>query len=139
MPGRELRGRYAVVGVGTTTYGRMPEFDAYDLGAWALSEALEDCGLAPDAVDGLIVNRVPDYQRFGEIYGIDPRWVAQLPTQGRMSGSSLELAVAALEAGLCSYVALVYGNNGRSAGAQYGGDEDASEEVTLIKFRPDGG
>jgi acetyl-CoA acetyltransferase len=123
VPHRELRGKYAVAGVGTTTYGRLPGYDAYDLGAWALTEALADCGLPPEAVDGLIVNRVPDYQRLAEIYGISPRWVAQLPTQGRMSGASIELAVAALEAGLCEYVALVYGNNGRSAGAQYGGED----------------
>ncbi|MCL8209262.1 MAG: thiolase family protein [Actinomycetia bacterium] len=124
MPKRELRGRYAVVGVGTTAFGKLPEHDAYSLGAWALREALADAGLTRADVDGLIVNRVPDYQRFGELFGMNPRWVAQLPTQGRMSGASIELAVAALEAGLCRTVALVYGNNGRSAGAQYGGLDD---------------
>ncbi len=28
----------AVVGIGHTRYGRLPEFDAYDLGLWALKD-----------------------------------------------------------------------------------------------------
>ena len=36
MPGKRLSRRTAVVGVGTTAYGKLPEHDAYDLGVWAL-------------------------------------------------------------------------------------------------------
>jgi acetyl-CoA acetyltransferase len=136
MPAKRLRGKYAVVGVGTTTFGVIPGFDAYALGAWALREALADAGLAADQVDGLIVNRVPDYQRFGELFGINPRFVAQQPTQGRMSGGSIVVAIAALEAGLCEYVALVYGNNGKQAGATYGGEAEGgygSGEATWMR------
>ncbi len=125
MPKQELRDRYAVVGVGNTRYGKLPDYDAYDLGVWALKEALDDCGLAIEDIDGLIVNRIADYQRFGEIVGLDPRFVTTTPGQGRFSGICIEMAVAVLEAGLAEVVALVYGNDGRSGGDRYGGESDA--------------
>jgi len=125
MPGKRLSRRTAVVGVGTTAYGKLPEHDAYDLGVWALREALDDAGLRVADVDGLIVNRIPDYQRFGEIIGLNPRYASITPGQGRFSGHCIETAVAVIDAGLATTVALVYGNNGRSAGDRYGGATDA--------------
>ena len=122
---RALAGKVAVVGVGTTRYGKLPEYDAYDLGVWALKAALEDCGLGFDDIDGLIINRIPDYQRFGELTGINPRYVTITPGQGRFSGICIQTAVAVIAAGLARTVALVYGNNGRSAGDAYGGASDA--------------
>jgi acetyl-CoA acetyltransferase len=121
----DLAGRVAVVGVGTTRYGKLPEYDAYDLGVWALKAALADCGLAFEDIDGLIINRIPDYQRFGEITGINPRYTSITPGQGRFAGICIQTAVAVIAAGLASTVALVYGNNGRSAGDAYGGASDA--------------
>lgn len=122
---KELAGRVAVVGVGTTRYGKLPEYDAYDLGVWALKEALADCGLGFDDLDGLIINRIPDYQRFGEITGLNPRYTTITPGQGRFSGICIQTAAAVIAAGLATTVACVYGNNGRSAGDHYGGASDA--------------
>jgi len=114
----------AVVGVGHTRYGKLPQHDPYELGLWALKEALADAGLAFDAVDGLIVNRIPDYQRFCEIAGLDPSYVSITPGQGRFSGICIETAAALIRDGLAHTVALVYGNNGRSGGDRYGGAGD---------------
>jgi acetyl-CoA acetyltransferase len=114
----------AIVGVGHTRYGRLPEFDAYELGLWALKDAVTDAGLTFADIDGLIVNRIPDYQRFCEIAGIDPDYVNITPGQGRFSGIDIETAVALIRAGLATTIALVYGNNGRSAGDRYGGAND---------------
>ena len=122
---RDLAGRVAVAGVGTTRYGKLPEYDAYDLGVWALKAALEDAGLSFDDIDGLIINRIPDYQRFGEITGVDPRYTMITPGQGRFAGICIQTAVAVIAAGMAHTVALVYGNNGRSAGDHYGGASDA--------------
>jgi acetyl-CoA acetyltransferase len=115
----------AVVGVGTTRYGRIPDHDAYDLGMWALTDALNDAGLKFEDVDGIIVNRIPDYQRFCEAAGIDPRFVTTTPGHGRFAAVCIETALALVASGRCKTVALVYGNNGRSAGAAYGGPEDS--------------
>lgn len=120
-----LHGAAAVVGVGTSTFGRLPSYSADDLGGWALLEALADAGLRGHDVDGLIANRVSSYETIAAQYGIQPQWVAQLPTEGRMSGSSIQLAALAIRSGLCRTVALVYGNDGRSAGATYGAAGEA--------------
>ncbi|MFZ9252053.1 MAG: thiolase family protein [Hylemonella sp.] len=114
----------AVVGVGNTRYGLMPEYDAYDLGVIALRQALDDAQLTMDQIDGLILNRVPDYQRFAEICGINPQYTLTTPGHGRFAGICVQTAVAVLQAGLATTVALVYGNNGKSAGQRYGGDTD---------------
>jgi acetyl-CoA acetyltransferase len=115
----------AVAGVGTTSYGRLPEYDAYDLGLWALTEALADAGLGFGDIDGVIVNRIPDYQRFCEIAGIDPQFVTITPGHGRFAAICIDMARALVLSGRCRTVALVYGNDGRSAGAAYGGADDS--------------
>jgi acetyl-CoA acetyltransferase len=110
--------------VGNTPFGKLPGNSPYDLGIWALKEALADAGLAKGDLDGVIVNRIPDYQRFCELMGISPRFALVTPGQGRMSGNSIQIAALAIANGLAKTIALVYGNNGRSSGDQYGGDSD---------------
>src|SRR5262249_15447965 len=120
VPALSRQSPVAVLGVGHTRYGKLPEYDAYALGLWALTEALADAGLTFADVDGLIVNRIPDYQRFCEIAGLNPSYVNITPGQGRFSGICIETAAALIRDGLASTVALVYGNNGRSGGDRYG-------------------
>jgi acetyl-CoA acetyltransferase len=113
--------RAAVVGVGTTAFGKLPGLTADDLGGWALREALDDAGLTAGDVDGLITSRVSSYEAIAAAHGIQPRWVTHLPAEGRMAGVAVHTALAALATGQCRTVALVYGNDGASAGATYGG------------------
>jgi acetyl-CoA acetyltransferase len=119
--GNRLRSAAAVVGVGTTEFGRFPGRSADDLAGEALLAALADAGLRGTDIDGLIVSRVSGYQRIAADYGIEPAYIAQLPPQGRMAGPAIEMAATAIAAGLCRRVALVYGNNGGSGGDTYGG------------------
>ena len=105
-------GSVAVVGVGHTRYGKLPEYDAYDLGLWALKEALADSGLRFEDIDGLIVNRIPDYQRFCEIAGLNPSYVSTTPGQGRFSGICIETAAALIRDGLATIVSGVAGGTG---------------------------
>lgn len=121
MVGWSLRDKTCIVGVGTTEYGAFPGTDAYGLGAQAFRRAVADCGLEFDDIDGLIVNRMPSYERFAEIARINPQYCLKTETPGRFSGVSLALAAQALETGAANYIALVYGNDGRSAAMKYGG------------------
>lgn len=114
----------AVVGVGTTDYGNLPEHDATSLGIWALRNAAEDAGIALDQIDGLVVQRLSDYQKFIQITAMSPRLVTATPGAGRMTGGTIQIAVQAILSGLLDTVAVVYGNDGRSAGARYGGKDD---------------
>src|SRR5262249_56118751 len=50
------RASVAIVGVGHTRYGNMPEYDAYDLAVLALNQALPEPGLKFPHVHRLIAN-----------------------------------------------------------------------------------
>lgn len=125
-----LRDRTAIVGVGTTEFGRLyhnldPERSPYELAADAFRSALDDAGLAKEEVDGLLCCRVPSYARMAVMLGIrHPRIVNGYEGAGRMSGVMLQTAVMAVATGMANVVACVYGNNGRSVRDFYGGGAD---------------
>jgi len=121
-----LRRAAAVVGVGHTDWrgdwtrsraGEKPA-DSAGYGARAFRNALEDAGIARDEIDGLIVGPTTAYERMGEVLGIEPRWGAQADAV-----NAVIQAASAIHAGLASVVALVYGNDQRTAGTQYGGPQ----------------
>jgi acetyl-CoA acetyltransferase len=132
----DLRDRTAIVGVGTTAFGPRyreldPELTAYELAVEALTNALDDAGLKKQDVDGLVGARVPSYARMADVLGLrHPRIINTYEGSGRMSGVALQTAVMAVTSGMADVVACVYGNNGRSVGARYGGD--AAPESTAI-------
>ena len=114
----------AVVGVGTTNYGALAGHDATSLGIWALRSAAEDAGIKLQDIDGLVCQRMTDYQKFVQITNTTPRLVTALPGAGRMTGGTIQIAVQAILSGMLDTVAVVYGNDGRTAGARYGGQGD---------------
>ena len=118
-----LSDRVAVVGVGTTAYGSFPETDEYGLAAEAFRNAVADCGIDKQKIDGLITCRIPSYFRMGEVLGLDARWTMTMPGHGRMSGIGIIEATLALATGQANYVVLLYANIGRSRRVFYGGDE----------------
>jgi len=130
-----IRDRTAIVGVGTTAFGALyrnldPERTPYELAAEAFRNALEDAGLAKEEVDGLVCSRMPSYVRMADVLGIrHPRIINNYEPSGRFSGVALQTAVSAITSGLANVVACVYGNNGRSAGAKYGGAIDPTSTV----------
>jgi 3-oxoacyl-[acyl-carrier-protein] synthase III len=69
-----LRDKVAFAGIGISRYGSFRETDSYGLGCEALTIALEDWGLQPGDIDGLIVSRIPSYECFAEILAIYPRF-----------------------------------------------------------------
>ncbi|MGE3832737.1 MAG: thiolase family protein [Parvibaculaceae bacterium] len=118
-----LSDRVAVVGVGTTAYGSFPETDEYGLAAEAFRNAVADCGIDKQKIDGLVTCRIPSYFRMGEVLGLDARWTMTMPGHGRMSGIGIIEATLALATGQANYVVLLYANIGRSRRVFYGGDE----------------
>jgi acetyl-CoA acetyltransferase len=118
-----LTNKIAVIGVGNTRYGNFPETDEYGLAAQAFRNAVADSGIDKNAIDGLLVCRIPYYARMGEVLGLDPCWTLTLPPHGRMSGMGIIEAAMAIEAGYATHVALLYANIGRSRRVNYGGDE----------------
>jgi acetyl-CoA acetyltransferase len=116
-----LRSRAAVTGIGTTAFGTIPGFTAQDFGGWALRDALLDASLSASDIDGLITVRIPDIAKFSEACGLSPQLALQLAPSGRMAGIAIHYACMALASGQAKRIACVYGNDGKSSGATYGG------------------
>jgi acetyl-CoA acetyltransferase len=136
----DVRDKTAIVGVATTDFGadyrrRDSTVSAFDLATAALSDALVDSGLTGADLDGLICCRVPSYARMATMIGTRRLNVVNVyEGTGRMSGVALQAAVRAIATGAAEVVACVYGNNGRTAGATYGGGtgEPTGRDDTVV-------
>ena len=106
-----LADRAAIVGVGTSQFGRNLPQSQLQLAAVALKSALADAGLHRDDIDGLSINLGwplgLDYDRIAETFGLNIRYVNQTWTHGRFVTMSLQQAVLAVAAGLADVVACV--------------------------------
>lgn len=122
----------AIVGVGNTDYAQLfadqeSVRTEEELGIQALRLALRDAGLAKDDLDGVITSRISDYNGFATRIGTPKLRVANnVEGAGRMAGVALQQAVSLIQTGRARTIALVYGNNGKSAGARYGGGDYAA-------------
>ena len=101
----------AIVGIGTSRFGRgLPE-SQLKLAAIAFKNALADAGLARSDVDGLSIHLGwplgPDYDRVAEAFGLDIRYVNQSWLHGRFITNALQHAALAVSAGLANVVACV--------------------------------
>lgn len=136
-----LADQVAIVGVGETDYpadyrrARAGErySDSYGYAATAFTRALADAGVGREEIDGLIVGPTLSYERTAEILGLEPRWAA--------SGdaiASIFQGVLAITSGLAECVALVYGNDQRTAGTAYGGPEamGGAEYLSYLYYAP---
>lgn len=123
-----LANQVAIVGVGETDYPadyrrvRAGErySDSYGYATTAFKRALADGGLSREDIDGLIVGPTLAYERMAEIIGLEPRWVAKADAI-----SAIFEGVLAITSGLVECIALVYGNEQRSAATAYGGPDTA--------------
>ncbi len=115
MMAATLRDKYAIVGVGQSPIGEVPEMDSLSLLAVAMKAAIEDAGLTNKDIDGLIT-RGPDdvythHQHMGRILGINPRFSASLASGGASQCAAVAMAAMAIEAGMCETVVTGYGRN----------------------------
>jgi acetyl-CoA acetyltransferase len=127
---KEFKDKVCIVGVGHTDYGVFPGKTSWELGALAFKAALEDCGIAKDKIDGLIVSRIPHYGRMATILGLKQVHVIEVtPGEGRQSSVCLQYAAGIIASGQADTVALVYGNDGKTAGAKYGGGQPQGMQI----------
>jgi acetyl-CoA acetyltransferase len=141
-----LKDRYAIVGVGHTPQGKVPDRTALSFHLEACANAIRDAGLRREKVDGLICYRhfqpapgerdVTPYAVAHHL-GLQPAYLSQ---DANCSRSHLVHAIGALEAGLCRYVVLSYGGNGLSGGVmQRMLVEDAGDNAAFGHFGAVGG
>ncbi len=101
----------AIVGIGTSRFGRGLPDSQLRLAAVAFKEALADAGLERADVDGLSIHLGSplglDYDRIAEGFGLDIRYVNQSWLHGRFVTNALQHAALAVSAGLADVVACV--------------------------------
>ena len=120
-----LKDKYAIVGVGYTPQGRVPDRTALSFHVEACANAIKDAGLRREDIDGLIVYR--HFRPAPQEYEVTPYLLAQhlglspkvLSQDANCSRSQLLDAMGRLEAGLCHYVVISYADNPVSGGLRF--------------------
>lgn len=116
-----LKDKYAIVGVGYTSQGKIPGRTSLSFHLEACVNAIADAGLKKNDIDGLICYRhfpassdENDLTPFvvAQHLGIEPKYLYQ---DANCSRSHLLNALGALDSGLCNYVIISFGHNARSS------------------------
>jgi acetyl-CoA acetyltransferase len=130
-----LRGRYAIVGVGETSYRRGSQETTRNLATWAIGNALDDAGLDAADVDGMLSYSGNDstFSTFvaGDL-GIRLNFYMDCFGGGSSTEALVGIAIGVIEAGMCNTVAIFrsmngftqvrIGGTGARAAAPIGGD-----------------
>ena len=114
-PSKDLRDTCAIVGIGNSRLGKVPGVSSVDLLVEAMSNALDDAGLKPSDIDGVIC-RGPDdsyshHQVIGSRLGVNARFSTTMDNGGASQILSVALAVMAIKAGLATTVICGYGRD----------------------------
>ena len=113
-----LRGKTAIVGLGTAGMGEAPGFSALDLMAQASLAAIEDAGLELLDIDSVFTamsQHALASMNVVEYLGIKPKFFDSTNVGGSSFEMHLLQATLALEAGLCDTALICYGSNQRTA------------------------
>lgn len=113
-----LREKGAVTGVGETEYMRGTDRTPLSLQLEASLRAIEDAGLKPTDIDGVIpYGHGAVAEDFVTNFGIpDLRFSATTPMGGASAVAAIQCAAAAISAGICKHVLLSIGRTGYSGG-----------------------
>lgn len=116
-----IRGKTAIVGMGTAGVGEAPGFSAIELLGLSVRAALDDAGMALSDIDAVFAatsSHAFPSMSVTEYLGLKPKYFDST----NVGGSSFELhllqASLALEAGLCDVALICYGSNQRTAGGR---------------------
>jgi acetyl-CoA acetyltransferase len=112
----------SICGVGETEYSRSSPYSSLELQLQASLAAIDDAGLTPRDIDGVIpigITGAPA-EEYVAAFGIeDLRFSALVPHGGASGVGALQLAAAAITAGVCTTVLVPAGRN-VSSGARAG-------------------
>lgn len=104
-------GRFAIVGVGTSRFGKLQGVSTMGFTLEASANALADAGLAREAIDGVLV-MMPAVMgeqhgwaaRVAAYLGLEPTFSATMDLGGATACGSVQTAMAAIDAGYCTSV-----------------------------------
>ena len=133
MVDKHLRDKYCIVGVGETTYSRGSGRSTRAMALEAVRNAVDDAGLAPKDVDGLMSYAIGDSTPSSSVMydlGIRPNFYMDVWGGGSSPEALVGLAMGAIEAGMCHTVAIYRSMNGYSLFRMSSKD---SGEMTPVK------
>ena len=112
-----LRDKYAIIGVGETTYTRGSGMTTRALGTWAIKNAMDDAGIPAAEIDGMMSYSGNDSTASpmlaGDL-GIRLNFYMDVQGGGSSSEALIGLAIGAIEAGMCETVVIFRSMNGYS-------------------------
>ena len=112
-----LRDKYSIVGVGETTYTRGSGRTTRALGTWAIRNAMQDAGLKPGDIDGMLSYSGNDSTMgpflAGDL-GIRLNFFMDVHGGGSSTEALIGIAIGVMEAGMCKCVAIFRAMNGFS-------------------------
>ena len=115
--GKYLRDKYAIIGVGETTYTRGSGMTTRALGTWAVKNAMDDAGIPASEIDGMMSYSGNDSTASpmlaGDL-GIRLNFYMDVQGGGSSSEALIGLAIGAIEAGMCETVVVFRSMNGFS-------------------------
>jgi len=115
--GKYLRDKYAIIGVGETTYTRGSGMTTRALGTWAIKNAMDDAGIPASEIDGMMSYSGNDSTASpmlaGDL-GIRLNFYMDVQGGGSSSEALIGLAIGAIEAGMCETVVVFRSMNGFS-------------------------
>ncbi|MFY9328084.1 MAG: thiolase family protein [Georgfuchsia sp.] len=117
-----VRDAFAIVGLGVTRQGRVPEMSCRDMKVEGVRLAIEDAGLKAKDIDGWVyqsgLTDMNEYCAGGvvpKILGFDAKFMWNIQAGGSSAIGAVTAACAALDAGLANYVAIGYGDSALSS------------------------
>ena len=112
-----LRDKYAIIGIGETTYTRGSGMTTRALGTWAIKNAMDDAGITAGEIDGMMSYSGNDSTASpmlaGDL-GIRLNFYMDVQGGGSSSEALIGLAIGAIEAGMCETVVVFRSMNGYS-------------------------
>ncbi len=112
-----LRDKYAIIGIGETTYTRGSGTTTRGLGTWAIKNAMDDAGIPASEIDGMMSYSGNDSTASpmlaGDL-GIRLNFYMDVQGGGSSSEALIGLAIGAIEAGMCETVVVFRSMNGYS-------------------------
>jgi acetyl-CoA acetyltransferase len=111
-----LRDRCAVAGIGLSRFGKVPGTSAMGFCLEAAANAIADCGIDRDAIDGLLCLMPAQMgeqhgwaSRVAAHLGMTPSFCATVDMGGATPVGMLQMAVLAIEGGVCEAVLCTFG------------------------------
>jgi len=114
---RYLRGKYAICGIGETTYRRGSEQSTRSLASWAVANAMSDAGMTAADIDGMLSYSGNDSTFAPHVatdLGIRLNFYTDIFGGGSSTEALVGLAMGAIETGMCHTVAIFRSMNGYS-------------------------